>query len=859
MSTELEKYLKKRPKWLQSAAANLLEKQIAPTEVELNKFADLCVAESNGQASDSFSEIPNGALSAGDTGVNLRIQRVENPVGINALSSKSYLDAESADIFLVYGPNGSGKSSYARLLKKACGIKSEQVLQTNIFDSGNETQSATIIYKNDEQTFSTDWNASKKSIQELAPVSIFDPEIARSYVASSTEAAREPFSLRFISRLISICDSVRTILNTRKKILPTQLPIMPDVHKETVSYAFYNSLREKTSSVDISKHCSWQSVDINRKAILVKSLGAEDPSKLLNQLNKDKVSLDRLKIYWKSICDAYSTDHLTSILKTQKERDATRKIADAAATKVFSGAIVDGVGSDSWKALWAAAKLFSETEAYPNQKFPHTDGYCVLCHQVFDKDDDKLRANNFEEFITGQLETAAIKAEVIYQKMLNDLPEIDATNDWSDRFSKLPIDGEPLETTRLSLSEISKKLTSYKNVTDIPVFSGTQLSELIEETLSNLNQEIEVLGKTLQDDTRSKLESELKELNAKEWVTSQKSTIQLEISRLQKIKQLDNALATTDTSLLTIQKKKLAKSDLIDEYKMRFDRELEYLGGSNIKAAPSGDSAGKGKILFNMKMVGTSKSEKTTGILSDGESRVVALSSFLADMSIKSSNTPFIFDDPITSLDQDYEEKVVNRLVSLSKERQVIIFTHRLSLKTLVEESVKKESNKDSSLGTDLAPNLKISTLRTVAGTVGVVTESTITEKTLKSAINTIYTRSTELKKTDATNNYEDYSHRLMAICSNFRVLVERTIEEHLFNNVVRRFRRSVITKDKLSKLSMITLDDAKLLDNLMTQFSVFEHSQSVELPMKLPEIEDVISDIESLRSWIKEFGSRSL
>jgi ABC-type Mn2+/Zn2+ transport system ATPase subunit len=63
-------------------------------------------------------------------------------------------------------------------------------------------------------------------------------------------------------------------------------------------------------------------------------------------------------------------------------------------------------------------------------------------------------------------------------------------------------------------------------------------------------------------------------------------------------------------------------------------------------------------------------------VLSEGEYRIVSLAAFLADVGGKDFSAPFVFDDPISSLDQDFEEAVVQRLVELSQERQVIIFTH---------------------------------------------------------------------------------------------------------------------------------------------------------------------------------------
>ena len=85
----------------------------------------------------------------------------------------------------------------------------------------------------------------------------------------------------------------------------------------------------------------------------------------------------------------------------------------------------------------------------------------------------------------------------------------------------------------------------------------------------------------------------------------------------------------------------------------------------------------------------------TSEILSEGESRIISLAAFIADLEGSESYSPFIFDDPISSLDQEFEEKVVQRLVELSKSRQVIVFTHRLSmLVSLIDAAKKSNINK---------------------------------------------------------------------------------------------------------------------------------------------------------------------
>ena len=58
----------------------------------------------------------------------------------------------------------------------------------------------------------------------------------------------------------------------------------------------------------------------------------------------------------------------------------------------------------------------------------------------------------------------------------------------------------------------------------------------------------------------------------------------------------------------------------------------------------------------------------------------MSIAAFLADVEAETASTPCVFDDPISSLDQDYEELTAARLVELCKVRQVIVFTHRLGL-----------------------------------------------------------------------------------------------------------------------------------------------------------------------------------
>ncbi len=58
-----------------------------------------------------------------------------------------------------------------------------------------------------------------------------------------------------------------------------------------------------------------------------------------------------------------------------------RTAATVASSQGFDGEPVPGVGSTTWRALWEAARAFSE--AYHDHAFPFTDttARCVFCQQ----------------------------------------------------------------------------------------------------------------------------------------------------------------------------------------------------------------------------------------------------------------------------------------------------------------------------------------------------------------------------------------------------------------------------------------------------------------------------------------------
>ena len=332
------------------------------------------------------------------------------------------------------------------------------------------------------------------------------------------------------------------------------------------------------------------------------------------------------------------------------------------------------------------------------------------------------------------------------------------------------------------------------------------------------------------------------------------------MTRLGEVAVLDKALGLANTAALTKKNTELAKVELDAGYQVRFANELTLLGGARLPVKPESKQQGKGKITFGISLQGAKKVVPAEGILSEGETRIVALAAFLADITGSGQPSPFIFDDPISSLDQDFEERVAARLVDLAKSRQVIVFTHRLSLLTLLDTAVKRLKDVADLQKAPAPVALHVESVRRMGKQAGIALQLSVRDSKPKAAVSRLRDEFLpQLRKFQADGDIAAYEERVKGVCSDFRILIERCVEDVLLNAVLLRFRRSVQTQGRIGALAKIEAKDCVLIDDLMTRYSVFEHSQPEELPAACPELDDICTDVTGLAAWIEEFGKRAV
>ena len=154
----------------------------------------------------------------------------------------------------------------------------------------------------------------------------------------------------------------------------------------------------------------------------------------------------------------------------------------------------------------------------------------------------------------------------------------------------------------------------------------------------------------------------------------------------------------------------------------------------------------------------------------------------------------------------------------------------------------------------------RIASLQRESWGTGEPNEAPLPAQKPKGALNTLIgSRLLQARKVWEKDGSAQYAIEAKALCSDIRITIERLIEWDLLADVVQRFRRPIITKDKIGKLAKVTAADCAFLDDMMTKYSRYEHSQPQEAPVSMPEPDELGEDLHKLKAWQEEFTQRAI
>ena len=782
-------------------------------------------------------DFPN--ISSIIEGENITLLSIGEIQNIELLSPKNILTFAEQGITVIYGSNGSGKSGYTRILKSVCGKPKGRDLIGNIYNSSGESSKCKLTFKVNGEVQECIWEINSNAIPQLKVVDIFDTDKGLSYLNEANTTSYVPSIVGFFSHLSEAFDRLKSILTAEKQILQSILPVPP---KELSNSNFIQNIYF-SDAIDDNKF-GWTKEDENSLRLLENRLRVTDSLKISQRIREQKEKLDRL-------INEFRGDSLKVTKQRQDEIiQLTKEVAEKNQAVIDAGKVLgeisqlDGIGSESWKALWQSARQFAMQEAHKGAQDLSKNERCVLCHQILDIE-AKKRLEAFETFVSDSLSKDAEVITDLYKSQITKLPAIVEQEVVDNKCIAAGLDehwSKQIFCVWNTLYQNGVAIREGRHIVDIAAEIQIAISALEEKSRRYEKDAIKYEEDARQFD-RKKAQDSLLELKSRKWCSEQIESIKSEKVRQNQLIQYDKWIRQTNTKGITTKANEIGEIIITQEYVNRFNEELKKLGAINI-CVEIVKQTYKGTTRHALR-IANAKHNNPIDILSEGEARIIALASFIADVTGGNTNNPFIFDDPISSLDQIYEEKTVKRLVELSLTRQVIVFTHRLSLLGQLCEACEKE-------------RFKAVGIRKEHWGAGEIGDTPFFAKKPDNALKNIKQEKLNIaKRIYEQDGYEAFYPYGKMLCSDIRILIERIVELYFLADVVQRYRQAINTKGKVEKLAKITSKDCQLVDKFMTKYSCFEHSQPQESPIEIPAPEEITNDVNELLAWIEEFNKR--
>ena len=224
------------------------------------------------------------------------------------------------------------------------------------------------------------------------------------------------------------------------------------------------------------------------------------------------------------------------------------------------------------------------------------------------------------------------------------------------------------------------------------------------------------------------------------------------------------------------------------------------------------------------------------------------MATFFSELTIAEHNSPIVFDDPVSSLDHKWRNRIAKRIVEEANNRQAIVFTHDITFLMMLQEHANKNS----------VP-LSIKSLTRKPTQTGIIAENPPWDAlNVKRRIGILKDDLQKLEKISRTETEEKYKDEVKKFYGKLRETWERVVEELILNNTVTRFGRAIQTQ-RLKKVVDLTEEDYKIVEENMSKASIYfwGHDTAGELIEEYPYIDEVSNDVRILDEYVKELRKR--
>jgi hypothetical protein len=701
--------------------------------------------------------------------------------GVNKLAEDQVMEF-SPNITVVYGNNGVGKTGYSRVLKSQ-GYSFDNNI--SILSNVHETQvgqSARLDFNSDGSPFYLDWQGNRVET-DLNAISVFNSDCVNISLSNTRELLVTPKGFYLFTLVTNELTELMNLLKIHYALYPIVLQWREQLHEATPQKIYIDTLAhnsDKNLLTELSTFTSIHQTTLTKKEEELKNL---NKSTLETNLKNCNLMLTELTSVIATV--KYTQSHLTktnwdtiisynSTLKTLKAKTqlGIAGLAEANGLEQFDTEVF----SDFLKSADAYIKLLAK-ENYPNNE----DDTCVYCKQDLRSEQAKKLVESYGKILNDSTETEIAKYEKLKSEIVELINLITETIIFHQPTYGISEDSRILQPQEVI--DFNAKILLFKShVVNNTVESNLPfdinylvITQFLESKQTELTTSRDTIIKLLANltKTETKLKVEIAELKDRKLLSVNRQEVLTTITNFLARKLIDDNRSQFSTNSLSIKTTQAREELVAQDFQQKFTIELtgfrkQHLGVNLSFFSQQGGS----RIRQNVANHDINK------VLSEGEQKTIALCEFLTELQLDTTVAPVVFDDPVNSLDHLIIQDVAKRLVDLSKDRQVIVFTHNVIFYNAFFAQQKNALNRGL--------NFRFYNVATNGVNTGILTDGTPINKlsTYKGKLNGICNNGIGNRNENEVAA-EGYAH--------LRTSLELLVSNTIFQEIVGRYRNNIM------------------------------------------------------------------
>jgi ABC-type transport system involved in cytochrome c biogenesis ATPase subunit len=669
--------------WVRALVSEAIETRKPLGEARVIAFYEMLLAEKelSGEQAPVVQQITPKAVGATADEI-LTLEKLSEVRGVNALATGQTIQFNPR-MNILFGENGSGKTGYVRILKTVAAVRTaEQIIPDITKPTPTEKPSATIIYRLGASQHSLPWNG-ERGLPPLTRMDIFDNRGVLIHLDDDLTYTYTPNDLELFRIVHDGIEQVKQRLEkARDEKVTKGNPFITKFGRDTSVFTKIEALGPTTELSELQTLATLTTEDDAELPALRERVEALKLTSSDARLQVARAEADLLQALLSAIqvmegfdSTKYGEQRASLEEAIAKHREATQQ--------AFAGDNIPGALTDAWRAfIEAGDKYIHETS---DKSFPQTGDACIYCRQSLGETAVAL-IQKYRAYCDDTFKAAADRARANLASITEGVAKLDLTRLSADlQKKKANFNGNTpvpqVFEAALQLIERARGLQAaikdYKEPASADSLFG--LDETKRLTVARITEANAIVADLTQQATSRQAELErqserLKILDARITLRDLLPSIKTYVEVEKWINRAETIIGRIGRSIgksLTETAKTASEKLVNDDFGRLFDAECLALKAPKVKLdfpGKKGQPARKKHLAVNYKL---------SDLLSEGEQKVVALADFIAEASLRRA-APVVFDDPVNSLDYKRIHHVVNRLVQISQQRQVLVFTHNI-------------------------------------------------------------------------------------------------------------------------------------------------------------------------------------